>query len=121
MQPKSCGLGALAQGVDGRREDVARATLCADERRLVFRGRNLLAQPRYLDIDRAVVDLVVMQARQADELAARKQALRRGKEGGEQVELVVREMHRPALRREEAAQAYIELPAREAGASEPLQ
>src|SRR5258706_4429518 len=70
-------------------------------------------QAAHLDVDRAVVHLVVVQPRLAEQLVARQDALRLGEERREQVELVVGERHDPAPRGDEPAQPHVQLPARE--------
>src|SRR5580765_6360857 len=79
-----------AHGLDHRGEDVSGAPLRADELRLRALRLDLAAQAADLHVDRAVVDLVVVQARQLEQLLARQHALRGREEGDQQVELAVR-------------------------------
>jgi hypothetical protein len=65
-----------------------------------------------LHVDRAVVDLVVVQPGQAEQLVARHHPLRCAEECGEQVELAVGERHVVATRYGEAAQPGVEKPAK---------
>src|SRR5439155_10077521 len=104
----------LADRLDLRGEDVAGAALGADERRLALVGLDLPAQPPDLDVDGAVVDLVVVQAGQAEELVARQHPLRGREERGQEVEFVVGQADHRAAGRGEAPQAHVELPAGEA-------
>src|ERR687898_377959 len=80
---------SLTDDVDRRSEDVPDAALGADELGRFLARLDLLAQAADLYVDRAVVHLVVMQARKAEQLVAREHALRRGEERREQVELAV--------------------------------
>ena len=78
-----------AHGLYGRCENISRAALGADE--LGPRGvrLELLPQASHLHVDRTVVDLVVVQAREVEQLITREHPLRRGEERRKQVELAV--------------------------------
>ena len=78
-----------AKGLNRHREDVADAPLGTDKFLFGIRGLEFPAQPPDLYVDRALVDLGVVQARQAEELVARQHPLRSGEERDEQVELVL--------------------------------
>src|SRR5882724_10042823 len=80
----------------------------------VLVGLDFPAQPADLHVDRAVVDLVVVQPREAEELVARQHVPRRGKEGGEEVELVIGERDVIAVWSAQAPQPYVQLESGEA-------
>ena len=57
----------------------------------VLAALDLAAQAPNLHVDRAVVDLVVVQAREPEDLVAREHALGRGEESSQEIELAVGE------------------------------
>src|ERR1700739_1679299 len=65
------GKATLVENFDRRAEDVAHATLGDDEARMRWIGFDLSAQPQYLHVDRAVVDLVVEYAAGFEQLVTR--------------------------------------------------
>src|SRR6185503_8543160 len=104
----------LPHRVDRGVEHVADAALGDDEARVRGVGLDLAPQAQDLHVDRAVVDLGVVQARKVEKLFAREDALRRRKESGEQAELALGELDGLALRAFQLAQPDVELPAAEA-------
>src|SRR3954452_16487846 len=103
-----------AKYFDRYAEDVAGAALGADVLRPRRVGLDLAAQSQDLDVDRAVVDLGGVEARELEQLLARQHALWRGAETLQQVELAIGELDALAARRDEPAAAQVELPAGEA-------
>src|SRR5919197_3920397 len=95
-------------------EDVARTALGLDVARLGRIALDLAPQAQDLDVDRAVVDLVVVQPREVEELVARKDAVRRAEHHHEQAEFAVGERHGAAVRTGQAPQVEVQLPAVEA-------
>src|SRR5882672_5214412 len=65
---------ALVDGVDRHAEGVARAALGLDVARLGRVLLDLAAQAHHLDVDRAAVDLVIVQPREIEQLVAREDA-----------------------------------------------
>jgi hypothetical protein len=98
--------------VRGNREDGNNA-LRADERRLVGAILDLAAQPEDLDVDRAVVDVVVQAAR-LEQLVAREDAPGRLEERHQQRVLAVGELDVATVGRAQLAGAGVQLPAPEA-------
>src|SRR5262245_7731994 len=101
----------LPDDLDWDREDVARAALGDDERRMRRVGFDLAPQAQDLDVDRAVVDLGVVQPGHVEQLVARQHALRRGEERSEQAELALGQFDRLAGRALQLAQPDVQLPA----------
>src|SRR5271154_1472498 len=93
---------------DGRTEDVADTAFRDDE--LWLRGIlfNFSAQPQYLNVDRPIIDLVVVHAARLQQLIPCKNSLGSGKQGREQVELPVGQCNVSAVPRFEAPRAQVE-------------
>ena len=77
-------------------------------------GFDLATQPHDLNVDGAVVDLGVVQPRQAHQLIARQHPLGGATERRQQAELTVAQVELAAVRRRQLACAQVELPAGEA-------
>src|SRR5271168_1296900 len=92
---------------DGRTEDVADTAFRDDE--LWLRGIlfNFPAQPQYLNVDRSIIDFVVVYPARLQELIAREDSLGSGKQGREQVEFAVGQSNVPAVARFQAPCAQI--------------
>src|SRR5580700_836044 len=90
-------------------ERIACAALRDDEPRCGRIGFYLAAQPRHLNIDRAIIDLVVIHVTRLEELIACENPLRRGEQCGEQVELAVGEINASTVALLEAPGTQIEL------------
>src|ERR1700741_3967113 len=84
----------LPNDIHRRAENIARAALGLDELRARRVGLDLAPQAQDRDVDRAVVDLRVVHAREVEQLVAAQDALRRREERGEDAELAVGEVHR---------------------------
>src|SRR5882762_2999792 len=91
-------------------EQVPRAALGADVARSRRVGLELAPQPQDLRVDRSVVDVVAVQARQVEELVARKNAIRRPEEDHEQAELAIAERYGLALAVLQASRVEVQLP-----------
>src|SRR5882762_9052015 len=103
-----------AERLDGHAEDVARTALGPDVLRLRRVRLDLAPQPEDLHIDRAIVNLGAVQAREIEQLLARQHPLRRCAERLQQVQLAVAEIDAATLGRSQPAAAEVELPAGEA-------
>src|SRR5688500_10426090 len=104
----------LIDSFDRYAEEIAGAALGADVARLGGVFFDLAAKAHDLDVDRAVVDLVVVQPRKVEQLVACQDALRRAEQHDEQAELAVRERDRFTAGVGEAARVQVQLPAVEA-------
>src|SRR4051812_23645262 len=103
-----------AHGFDGHGEHVSRTALRAYQLLAATVLFELFAQAPYLRVDGALVDLVVVHVRHAEELLPREHALRRGEKHGKQVELGIPELDRFTLRRLQAPDPNVQFPAGEA-------
>src|SRR5688500_8819389 len=110
----------LIDSFDRYAEEIAGAALGADVARLGGVFLDLAAQAHDLHVDRAVVDLVVVQPRKVEQLVAREDALRRAEQHDEQAEFAVRERHLAAVAGREAPGVQVELPAVEAIGADAL-
>src|SRR5882762_3538118 len=99
-----------AERLDGHAEDVARTALGPDVLRLRRVRLDLAPQPEDLHIDRAIVNLGAVQAREIEQLLARQHPLRRCAERLQQVQLAVAEIDAATLGRSQPAAAEVELP-----------
>src|ERR1700691_179283 len=70
-------------------------------------GFNFTAQPQYLNVDRTIVDFVVVNAARLEQLVARQNALRSAKQRGQQIELAVGQDELPAIAAFEASRAQV--------------
>src|SRR5437867_9342937 len=101
---RSLGYGRLAHRLDERREDVPCTSFGADQRRSRTLRLDLPAKTAYLHVNRAVIHLVVVKARQLEQLLSRKYALRGGQKSNQKIELAVRRRNRFPLRRPQPSQ-----------------
>src|SRR6266850_1933550 len=113
-------LAVLIDSLDRHSELVACAALGPDIARPGRIDFDLFPQAHDLRVHRAVVDLVVVQARAIQNLVATQDALRRVEQGHQEIELAVAQPQPPAVARPQAAGVQVELPAVEAvGADSP--
>src|SRR5467141_1903023 len=103
-----------AERLDGYAEDIAGTALGPDVLRLRRVRLDLAPQPEDLHIDRAIVNLGAVQAREIEQLLARQHPLRRCAERLQQVYLAVAEIDAATLGRSQPAAAEVELPASKA-------
>ena len=102
-------------------EDVARAALGHDELGLRGIPLDLAPQPQNLNVDRAVIDLVVVHAARLEELISGENSFRRGEQRREQIEFAIRQSDMSPLFAPEAPRAQVELELGEpVGANLPL-
>src|SRR3989442_5176670 len=76
----------LPHDLDSGGKEIAGAALGFYERRLSVVGLDLLAQPSYLHVDRAIVDLVVVQPGPAGQLVCAQEPAGPGQAGERSVE-----------------------------------
>src|SRR5467141_3226433 len=100
-----------AERLDGYAEDIAGTALSPDVLRLRRVRLDLAPQPEDLHVDRAIVNLGAVQAREIEQLLARQHPLRRCAERLQQVYLAVAEIDAATLWRSQPAAAEVELPA----------
>ena len=82
---------------------------------------DLSPQPQHLNVDRAIINFVVVHPARLQELVPRENPLRGGEQRGEQIELAVRQRDGIAVALFEAPRAQIELELGETvGANLPL-
>src|ERR1700692_2064300 len=78
------------ENFDRRAERIAHAALGHDELGLRGIGLDLAAQAQYLNVDRAIMDLVVIHPAGLEQWIAREDALWRRQQSREQIEFTVR-------------------------------
>src|SRR2546429_2006606 len=100
---------ASIQDFDRTVERIAHPPFRDDEPGLRGIGFKLAAQPGHLNVDRAVIHLVVVHATRLEELVAREDPLRGGEQGGEQVELAIRQINGSPVAVLEAPRSQVEL------------
>src|SRR5512134_1785140 len=101
---------SLEYRLHGNAEHVTDAALGADIAGVALLGLDLAAEPHDLDVDRAVVHLVVVEPREIEQLVAAEDAVRSAEQHDEQAELAPAEDDRAAVRRGEPPRVEIELP-----------
>src|SRR3989442_329789 len=100
---------ASIQDLDHTVERIAHPAFRDDEPGLRRIHLNLAAQPGHLNVDRAVVDLVVVHTTRLEELVARQDALRGTEQRGKQVELAVGQINGSPVAVLEAPRSQVEL------------
>src|SRR5581483_1769611 len=103
--------GVSVHGFDRDAENVACAALGLDVARVARIALDLASQAQDLHVDRAVEHLVVVQAREVEQLVARENPVRRAEQHDEQAEFAVGERHGLPVRTAEAPKVEVELPA----------
>ena len=111
--PRKPSLRPSVQDFDRRVEDVAGAAFGLDVFGLRRIRLDLATQPQDLDVDRAIVDFRVVQARKIEELFARKHPLRRRAERLQQAEFAVAQLDALAAGSGQPARAQIQFPSGE--------
>src|SRR6516165_6191804 len=100
-------------GLDRNGDAIAGTALGDDDPRLGGIALELAPQTQNLNVDRTVVNLVVVTATHLDQLVSRHHAVGGGEQGREQVELAVAERHLGAVLARESPGAQVQLPARD--------